>query len=301
MTNTRFITTMALLAAGALSTPAAFAQGTWSMSGGCQIGTTYGTEAASKTCTGSGGAISATVSMYANSGTGGAFVQGVLSNQGTSGVGGRSTTETATSPDHAFDNMTPGGSQQFMLIDFGSAKVNLSAMQIGWFGSNDADISIYRWDGNAVNVGGTSLASAWSLVSSMDVDQSGVNCGGDCRTFNVGGTGATVNTTAGTNKYSSWWLISTYVGGAGANGLDAHNGDAFKILSFTAGACVGGTITGGSSGNTGTTAGQYNNNGSTCNTTPGGAPEPGSLALAGLALVGVFAARRRPVTTLRAA
>ena len=95
------------------------------------------------------------------------------------------------------------------------------------------------------------------------------------------------------NLYSSWWLISTYTGGAGVQkNLDATANDAFKILSFTANTCAG-TITGGSSGTAGTSTA---NNGSSCQPSSGGAPEPGSLALAGLAMVGVLATRRRTLS-----
>ena len=314
-TTLRLCSTAAALALGLLGASSVFAQGTWNLgtasaaSGACNASSSPAVASCGAGVNGSSGGVQAGISAWGNTGSGTSFVQYNLGNNDPSGFGAlvQGGNETSVNNHHAFDNSTTGcgsggttntgcgGTQEFMLISFGSAKVNLSAMQIGYFGG-DADISIYRWDGNtAASTAGTSLAAGWTLVSSMDVDTNGAGCvnandsASYCKQFDVGSSGAAV--AGATNLYSSWWLISTYVGAANAaKSLESpNNNDAFKILSFSAGTCAG-TITGGSSGTAGTSTA---NNGSSCSTAGGGAPEPGSLALAGLAMVGVLATRRR--------
>ena len=62
--------------------------------------------------------------------------------------------------------------------------------------------------------------------------------------------------------------------------------DRFKLSQLSGQVCVSGTYTGGNQGN-----------GGTCNSVP----EPGSFGLAGLAVLGVFASRRRVAAALKAA
>lgn len=252
--------------------------------------------------------ISATMTAYSNwNGTAiGNFTAASLTENDTSGYGARSTGESSSAPHHAFDNISSataatGGTQEFMLISFGSDKVNLSSLQIG-YSQNQADMSIYRWDGNAADVTGTTLNGSWSLVSSMDAWNNGAACtnpngSGGCKQFNAG-SGLVSGGTANLDKYSSWWLISTYMGGAATHGLDGSKNDSFKLLSFTATLCAD-TLSGGSTGGTGGAA--TNGNGSTCGPSQGSAPEPGSLALVGLALSGVYAVRRRPLAVAKTA
>lgn len=274
------LSSAAVFCASLLGSGASLAQGTWDFGGSsCNPG------GSPSTATCAVGSVTASISAwgYTTSGTG--FVQGNLGEFDPSGFGaytGRY--ETSSGSNHAFDNLTApcgttilsgnsglsqgnsgcGGNVEAMLLNFGSAKVNLSQLKIGW-STGDADLSVYRWDGSGgptmtstVATLGTGALSGWTLVSSNDMDIT--------NPFNVGG-----------NKYSSYFLITTYFGGAATN-LDSGN-DAFKILNVTANVCTG-TLTGGSGGN-----------GSTCSASS--APEPGSLALVALAGVGAFGASRR--------
>ena len=276
----------AALCTGVLGSGSAMAQGTWDFGG---ASCNPGGSPATATCT--TGAVTATMSAWGFTTGGAGFVQGNLGAFDPNGFGAYTGNyESGTNANHAFDNLTSGcgttsvsgnaglstanggcgGNVEAMLVNFGTAKVNLNQVKIG-FSNVDADMSVYRWDGAAggpamgstVATLGTGALSGWTLVSSNDSDL--VN------PFNVGGT-----------KYSSYFLITTYFGAAATN-LDSGN-DAFKILNITAGVCTG-TLTGGT--------GTANGNGSTC--TPSQTPEPGSLALVGLALIGGVAARRRVV------
>jgi hypothetical protein len=190
--------------------------------------------------------------------SGSAFTSAALSDQGGSGRG-MSTGTDSGSPNHAFDNT---GTTELLSLQFGT-KVDLDSVTVGW-SSTDADLSVlaYTGSGSPTTVAGRTwsqlLASGWSLIGHY------AGSGTGTRTINTG------------NVTSSWWLISAFnsgFGGSVTSGLD--NGNDYVKLLAVAGSAVSVCVPG----------------------TPGcggqQVSEPASLALFGLAALGVMAVRRR--------
>ncbi len=180
-------------------------------------------------------------------------------------------TDSSSAPQHAIDN---NGFTEALLVGFSNSvslsSIGLSYTHNGTSSGVQVDLSLFRWVGGASgpslhgSAAGATM-TGWELVGNygdMVVDTTSP--------YNL------VNSTA---KGSSWWLISAYnsgFSGAGETrgGLDNGN-DYFKIYALAGSAC-----TDTSSGNK-------------CNNTTTQVAEPGSLALAGVALLGAVGLRRR--------
>ncbi|MBI5257009.1 MAG: PEP-CTERM sorting domain-containing protein [Burkholderiales bacterium] len=214
------------------------------------------------------------------------FTQQWVQNYGSgSGLGVKLTSGTGaietTSPDHAVDN-----NQQLegVLLYFGQA-ITLKQLAVGW-ASADSDLSLFAYTGSA--------------TSSATTAMSGTKVGGATGTSGIGGSWALVgnyanadnpngSTTTDTpfgvnagNVSSSWWFVSAYNSkfGGSCTGTDGNAStscsntnnttssptDFFKFLS------VAGTYGGGNTQQT---------------------PEPASIALVSMGLIGALGLRRR--------
>ncbi|MDH0868114.1 exosortase-dependent surface protein XDP1 [Mitsuaria sp. GD03876] len=262
------------LAAAALASllpMSAHALSTWTASGSCVTNCSESGDAApnvsysaySAAINTSGGAYSST----------GAFAQSTLAYYSGNGFGVTAPSGDSQSPNHALDNY---GYQDLILLKFDSA-VNLTQVQLGWW-QYDSDITVLAYTGSTagVNVASTitgktaanlKSANGWSLVNSYaDV-----------------GASATDSVNLNTSVSSSWWIITAYnsqLGGSptgadgSTSGLTRGTGTNFAGYDFIKLFSVTGKTGGGGSNN-------------------GNVPEPASLALASIALLGVLGVRRR--------
>lgn len=173
------------------------------------------------------------------------------------------TDSTATSPELACKNNTTG------VVTYGTS-CGTGTTSLG----KTVDVSLFRWTGGAApTLAGTAgaLGGSWELVGNygdMITDTS--------NPYNLVNSGA---------KTSSWWLISAYNSGftqsAGATnrGTLNNSNDYFKLYA------VAGTVC-----STNLTNGQ-------CGGTTVKVPEPATLALTSVALLGVVGLRRRQSKT----
>ncbi len=219
-----------------------------------------------------------------------------------SGYGLKVDSDSTTSPNHAVDNSIR---TEAILLKFTGGPVALSAIDLSWVGCpngtnsstcSDADITIYRYNGtDPTPMTNTSSApivasqsamttNGWTLVGSYADLKEDTNTTSPYNMVNGSTTSAQGALSDGV-YYSSWWLISAFnssldttkalsTGTAGFN----NGNDYFKLYSVAASTCTG-TVT----------------SGGTCTppSNSGKLPEPATLALTSVALVGVMGLRRR--------
>lgn len=201
-----------------------------------------------------------------------------LSDQGSSGFGlnhGNTTFDAGegTSPEHSIDN---NGARDGLMYSFGSSTI-LSSLTVGWW-SRDLDITVLRYTGSdAPNLttwgitGSNTLSgtmTGWELVgnyASVAYGSESSTSSAACQTS--GANTASCTQTIGINAgglASSHWLIMAYSSAFGTGTNLSNGNDYFKLLSVTGAKVPTSQVA-----------------------------EPGALALAGIAGLGLFAARRR--------
>ncbi|KPF41641.1 hypothetical protein D621_21265 [beta proteobacterium AAP51] len=272
--NFRTLSLAAVALAGLSLSGGAFAQvKTWNFGDTTNPGSCTGAYSTSTTNTNYGGVINCTqqpsgtvtdlwARAYSSDGTNGSLTNTYrtagINQQGTgSGFGIYNQTETPAStgsPNHAMDNSTPG--VDMLLLQFSAAEI-LKRVTIGWSGT-DGDFQVLRWTGSAT-------ATITDVNNSIVGKQAGslLGAGGWELVSTIDGA-ANINTpdvaysVNSLNRSSSYWLVTAYNSAFGATTGFSAGIDAIKVLGVSTGISA-----------------------------------PGTLALAGLGLLGMGVLRRR--------